>query len=165
MSITSCVQEEKETEVPTCTKCKEDKPESGFHMRKDGRLGRRSHCKDCTNARNLSRYHKFGDVKESHNRASRKHLLRVKYGITPEIYEAMFEKQGGVCYICHLPEPHANTSFLCVDHNHKTGEVRKLLCSHCNIAIGRAREDTYILSKMIEYLEEHEEDGTLRDGL
>lgn len=151
--------------MPTCTKCKEVKSEYEFHTRKDTKLGRRSHCKACVNSRNLSRYHQFAEVKESHNKASRKHLLRVKYGMTPEVYEVMLKKQNGVCYICHMPEPHAKTSFLCVDHDHRTGRVRKLLCSNCNIAIGRVREDTYILSKMIKYLEEHEEDDTLRDGL
>jgi len=151
--------------MPVCTKCEEDKTESEFHTRKDTKLGRRSHCKVCVNTRNLFRYHEFADVKVSHNKASRKHLLRVKYGISTEIYDAMLEKQKGVCYICNMPESHAKTSFLCIDHDHKTGKVRKLLCSHCNIAIGRAREDTDILSKMIRYLEEHKENDTLRDGL
>lgn len=68
------------------------------------------------------------------------HLLR-KYGITTEQYEELLKKQEHSCAICLRPM----SSFkkrLCVDHNHKTGEIRGLLCNFCNrYFIGRHRED------------------------
>lgn len=56
------------------------------------------------------------------------------YGITLEQYEQMLTAQNGVCAICgRIPTGRS----LHVDHNHKTGEVRGLLCHSCNFAIGK----------------------------
>ena len=46
---------------------------------------------------------------------------------------------------------------LCVDHNHATGKVRKLLCHDCNTMIGKAKEDIQILESAINYLKKHKE--------
>jgi hypothetical protein len=51
--------------------------------------------------------------------------------VTPEEYAALFSEQGGVCAICGNP-PKEGGRALHVDHNHKTGEVRGLLCHYCN---------------------------------
>ena len=151
--------------MPVCTKCKVEKTEDAFHTRKDNKTKRRSHCKECTNTRNLSRYHTYEEVKASHHKASRKHSLRVKYGITLEDYDTMLELQGGGCYICGLMESSPKIKFLSVDHNHVTGRVRKLLCNGCNTALGGVREDTEILRKMIAYIEEHQESVVICNGL
>jgi hypothetical protein len=52
------------------------------------------------------------------------------YGLTPEAYDSLLEKQGGKCAICKQEKP------LCVDHCHATGRVRGLLCRACNFAVG-----------------------------
>jgi hypothetical protein len=77
--------------------------------------------------------------------------LMEDFGITLEEYNAMFEDQGGCCAICgtHQDELPKNLS---VDHDHETGEVRGLLCGHCNLTIGHARESPEILASAIEYL-------------
>ena len=54
---------------------------------------------------------------------------RHKYGITLAQYEAMLEHQSGGCAICERP-PAARR--LSVDHDHKTGIIRGLLCDYCN---------------------------------
>jgi hypothetical protein len=61
----------------------------------------------------------------------------------------MLESQGGVCAICKAPP---GKKWLHVDHSHKTGDVRGLLCGNCNAAIGMTKESVSILNKMIEYL-------------
>jgi hypothetical protein len=55
-----------------------------------------------------------------------------KYGITLDEYEAMLAAQGGVCKLCGRPP---KTRRLAVDHDHKNGRVRGLLCYRCNRAI------------------------------
>ena len=80
----------------------------------------------------------------------RKWHLKVKYDMTLAEYDAMFEEQDGVCYICGLPETFQR---LGVDHNHKTGKVRKLLCNRCNRTIGYIEEDIELLKSMMQYLE------------
>lgn len=62
----------------------------------------------------------------------------------------MLNLQNKVCYICKKDN---KGKTLCVDHDHKTGKVRALLCSSCNKALGLSYEDVNILKAMINYLE------------
>jgi len=72
-----------------------------------------------------------------------------EFGLTTESYLKMIKKQRGKCYICsETPDR------ICLDHNHKTGKLRKILCSKCNSALGFVKENPIILKKMISYLEE-----------
>ncbi len=91
-----------------------------------------------------------------------KHKLKFKernmknwYGISLDEYNNLLEKQKGLCAICGKPERAKRNGILkrlAVDHDHKTGKVRKLLCTSCNTAIGKVNEDISILTNMIEYL-------------
>lgn len=75
------------------------------------------------------------------------------YGIGKDEYENLLREQGGVCAICNNPPSgKAKNKHLHVDHNHKTGEVRGLLCSHCNAGLGAFREDRQVILKAIDYL-------------
>jgi len=103
---------------------------------------------------------KRGDetLKEYGNRASRKANLRRKYGITDEQYDAMLKAQNGACAICKRPERMfigSTRTRLAVDHSHKTGKVRGLLCSTCNTALGAFGEDPERIRKAIEYIRLH----------
>jgi len=74
--------------------------------------------------------------------------------MTIEDYKAMHARQNGRCAICGTAEEK-----LVVDHNHRTGRVRELLCHLCNAMIGCAGEDIAILTSAVAYLqrEEHSE--------
>lgn len=72
-----------------------------------------------------------------------------------EDYNLQLEKQDYCCYIC---KSYNNDKSLCVDHDHKTGKVRKLLCNNCNSALGYVKDRTDILNSMIDYLTEHSEE-------
>lgn len=65
-------------------------------------------------------------------------------------YLRMQEEQGFVCYLCKNPP--SDKRNLCVDHNHKTGRVRALLCNNCNNGIGKLRDSIELLQKAVEYL-------------
>lgn len=77
----------------------------------------------------------------------RDYNLRKKYGISREQYEEMEQRQEGRCAICQKPSP------LVVDHNHETGEVRELLCGHCNRGIGCFGDDPGVFLGALAYLE------------
>lgn len=81
--------------------------------------------------------------------------LRYKFGISSAEYKYIYEQQEGLCAICLKPETTTRKGVvkkLAVDHDHKTGRVRALLCHRCNTLLGFARENrTHILSA-IEYL-------------
>ncbi len=84
--------------------------------------------------------------------------LKKAFGITLEQYNAMLKAQNGVCAICGQPEKRSYKATgrvmqLAVDHCHKTGKVRALLCGPCNHGIGNFREDAELIHKAIAYLE------------
>lgn len=85
--------------------------------------------------------------------------LKRDYGISLKRYREMHAAQGGVCFICGKPETNMTKDgkprMLAVDHDHRTGAVRKLLCTHCNTLIGLARDDIGRLRAAIAYLETH----------
>lgn len=75
--------------------------------------------------------------------------LRGKYGIDYEHYKEMYDSQKGLCKICE-----DFYEILCVDHCHKTGKVRGLLCAMCNLGVGNFLEDEGRMMKAIEYVRE-----------
>ncbi len=80
------------------------------------------------------------------------------YGITLDDFQKMLVAQGGVCATCGKPETvkiGGKVKWLSVDHNHKTGAVRGLLCHSCNHAIGHVFESPEILRSIAMYLEHH----------
>ncbi|MFG2824663.1 endonuclease VII domain-containing protein [Kitasatospora sp. NPDC048365] len=86
----------------------------------------------------------------------RKRWLRVLYGLTIEDFERMLAEQSLKCAICAVefdPEEHDRKPV--VDHNHKTGAVRELLCHKCNLALGHFEDDVTRLRSAIDYLIKH----------
>jgi endogenous inhibitor of DNA gyrase (YacG/DUF329 family) len=77
-------------------------------------------------------------------------LLR-RYGITINEYDALLLAQNGVCAICGKPPTRRR---LDIDHNHKTGQVRGLLCEGCNRHIGFIENNPDFIHKAANYLEE-----------
>ncbi|WP_425394616.1 endonuclease VII domain-containing protein [Actinoplanes rectilineatus] len=75
-----------------------------------------------------------------------------KYDLTVEQLRALVEAQGNRCAICLRPPVGEN---LDIDHCHKTGKVRALLCRHCNTALGLFAENHERLLKAAEYLRNH----------
>lgn len=79
--------------------------------------------------------------------------------VTQEEFLQMNEEQGGLCVICHRPETsmaRGRVRSLAVDHDHKTGRVRALLCSRCNLSIGRFEDDPALLEAAAAYLRFHQ---------
>lgn len=83
--------------------------------------------------------------------SSRDDKLKHRYGITSDEYNEMLEKQNGVCAICEEEFHRA----LYVDHNHKTGKVRALLCARCNSGVGYLEKGPDMFEKMKQYIEKH----------
>jgi hypothetical protein len=74
-----------------------------------------------------------------------------RYGITPEQYWALYEHQGGTCYICQRAT--GKVKRLSVDHDHATGYVRGLLCGPCNKILGHLRDDADAAYRAGNYLD------------
>ena len=138
-----------------CTKCGEEKPATAeyFDAHPQCRFGLNSVCRPCRAARQKA-YLSRPDAKAAHKARCRKWELKKLYGLTPDQFQEMYEKQNGICAICGGTNPMGD---LCVDHNHQTGQVRDLLCRACNLMIGNARESQTLLSKAAAYLQSHSE--------
>lgn len=98
--------------------------------------------------------------KMNHSLASRRQENRFfrKYGITYETYEKMSKNQGNLCAICNNPQiiKHiVRNENLCLDHCHKSGKIRGLLCASCNIGIGHFKDNPEYLIAAAEYLKKH----------
>jgi|ERR1019366_396774 hypothetical protein len=79
-------------------------------------------------------------------------VLKRKYGITFDDYNAILAAQGGLCAICGTDKPGGMGAFH-VDHDHKTNELRGLLCNNCNIGLGYFHDNTATFHSVIRYLE------------
>ena len=98
-------------------------------------------------------YEKHPERKKSIDRNT---YFKREHGITLETYERMIQERNNKCDICGS-ECNKTTSSgkklePCVDHNHKTNELRGLLCTRCNQTLGKVEDNTELLSKMIDYL-------------
>ena len=71
-----------------------------------------------------------------------------QYGLTLEEYEAMLDEQIGVCAICKT----SGEGNLAVDHDHKTGKIRGLLCKKCNSALGFFGDDYQLVKTAESYM-------------
>lgn len=80
-----------------------------------------------------------------------------RYGLQPGDYNRMLEAQGGFCAAGpHKSYRRGKEICLAIDHCHKTGKVRGLLCDACNTSIGQLEEDTERLRALIAYLERNQ---------
>ena len=157
-------------ELKICSKCKIRKPLMEFYRRKISLDGHVSECKNCHNIMK-HKYHDshkeerkvymakyYNDHKEERAiwRANNKEQIRAwklqkKYNLTIEEEREMAENQDHRCLICLSTLP------LYVDHCHKTGKVRGLLCRDCNFTLGRVGDSIPILLNSIKYLEKYSE--------
>ena len=132
-----------------CNYCKKIKYLKEFYTHNSCRSGRNSWCIECTNIRS-KRWYNINKARSLANTREAK-LLR-EYGISVEKYQELLKQQGGLCKICKQLETQQRK--LSIDHNHKTGKVRGLLCNRCNVAIGLLNEDIGIIHNVIIYLGE-----------
>jgi hypothetical protein len=159
-----------------CWVCGELKPLTEFYRAAGCVDGRRGDCRSCFQAAAKARKEANPELKEiarqrtakwitdnqeryrayknayrqtdNFKRAFRKWHLKTKYGLTPEQYEEMLERQGGGCAICGTAP---GETALHVDHCHETGRVRGLLCFCCNAGLGQFKHDPDLLYEAMAY--------------
>jgi len=127
--------------MKTCRTCATEKLVSEFGRHRGRKDGLQYNCRHCHSAA----------VRAARKRnPDRCFFTQIKYhyGITRAEWERLYTSQGGACWICSSPF----TARPQVDHSHKSGRVRGLLCSPCNIAIGLLKEDPVRLERAVKYL-------------
>jgi len=116
-------------------------------------------CSRCKQHKELSEFTK-GSVqcKTCEYAHYREYDLMYEFGITLDAYNILLEAQNNVCAICKKPptNKHKYDKILYVDHDHKTGKVRGLLCSSCNTLLGFAKDKASLLREAAIYLEKYD---------
>jgi len=97
--------------------------------------------------------------------AHRRRVAKHRYGedVTLDLIRNLYEQQEGCCAICGTAgtlsatseRTHRRKGVLCIDHDHITGEVRGLLCTACNLAIGYLKDDPARLVRAANYINEN----------
>ena len=126
-----------------CIRCKTDKTLSEF--RNEGK--KHSWCRDCQNEYNKTWYYKN---RERGLRWRKNGNLKRTYGISLDDYESLLKSQGNVCKICKTER---SGKYLAVDHDHRTGKIRGILCENCNRGLGMFKDGPNLLRAAIQYLE------------
>jgi Recombination endonuclease VII len=144
-----------------CKRGHEFTPESTYVNAKGHRI-----CRECARLGQQRYREKYPEkYKESASKRSRfaskrwrdknpdyhKNLhIKLKYGLTSSSFSEMLKTQNGMCYLCKskLMNP-------CVDHDHVSGRVRKILCSQCNSGLGMFHDNPEVLEKAAAYVRKH----------
>lgn len=137
--------------MKNCPVCKISKENSEFGFDRRLKGGLRSACKKCEIARAVKWQTKNPERKKElcdrwHRDHPHHHLFKT-YGVTPAEYERKFAEQKGTCAICKAPHRK-----LGIDHDHRTGEIRGLLCRKCNSGIGMLGDSFQLLLRAASYL-------------
>jgi hypothetical protein len=129
-----------------CSQCERPLPYSAFG--KKGRGGLRPECRECHGKYWVPYKEKVQPLQRTN------HLKRTYNGFSDADYQALFERQQGLCAACgnaqtvmHYGKPLP----LAVDHDHVTGKVRGLLCLACNRALGYLGDDPERIEALLRY--------------
>lgn len=118
-------------------------------------------CRECQNQRTRTWRKTKPFVSQAGKRSLipketiRKYRLRAAHGLTVKEYDSMIVNQNNACAICHTPFDVSGVFSPCVDHDHITGLIRGLLCSHCNLGIGLFEDSPTLLRFAAKYITKH----------
>lgn len=147
-----------------CSTCREELPLTFDYFYRSNRekYGFEYRCKNCLRLKK-KKYQESEQAKTNRNKRDKnrrqsshgqemkqRHRLKYKFNLTLEQYDQMVEQQNGKCAICNQID--ISGKRLAVDHDHQTGKIRGLLCSNCNLLLGRVESTPELFSKMMKYL-------------
>lgn len=137
--------------MKVCTQCRVTKPLLEFNINKQCKGGRNTFCKKCVNFRATQRP---GGILAANLLRYWPTLSRLE---AIKEYEKLIAKQKNLCAICNNIETLIDYKTkqprrLAVDHDHRTGKIRGLLCHHCNTAIGKFKDNENYLLAAANYL-------------
>lgn len=153
----------------TCHRCCEVLPLSMFqtYTHSDGEKRTRRTCRLCRNTQARESEAKKREAPDHQEYLQQRRFqanysrINSQYSLSKTEYEQMLKDQCGLCAICGNQESrtrNGKTLRLCIDHNAETGQIRGLLCSTCNVAIGMLGHDPVLVSAAVQYLLKYQQD-------
>ena len=121
--------------MKVCNMCSKELPYSEFFKRtySSGNIGYQTNCKTCQSKQRVTYY-------KPHE------TIRRKLKITEEHFnQLMLTDHCDICGVTLVKKK-------CIDHEHGTEKVRGVLCNNCNTALGLVKDNTEVLSRMIDYI-------------
>lgn len=138
------------SDMKHCPGCEVNKPLSEFHKCYSRPQGVNGYCKICFRARHKLAYPRYRRRILAHSAI---YGRTKRYGITLNDYNTFLRQQHERCAICHGKEINQKGSTrFCIDHDHRTGEVRGLLCHKCNKGLGNFKDSPVLLENAKRYL-------------
>lgn len=125
-----------------CARCREPKELEEFHRSSSRKDGRNPYCKECIRTDYVA--------KRDRREFIYNYSLLANYGISREEYDAMLEDQEHKCILCFDPFPLTRRPQL--DHCHRTGSIRGVLCAKCNVRLSHYEQDPDLLLRYYHYL-------------
>jgi len=129
-----------------CPKCATAKKQVEFHSSAWGNNG--MYCRNCKSLKNREIY-----LETTRSYLPAKHREKT-YGVDDETYRAIWQCQDGKCAVCDTDFRGLDPKHIHVDHDHRIGMIRGILCRDCNIGLGCFLDDPVRMSKAIKYLED-----------
>jgi hypothetical protein len=146
-----------------CSKCGAEKPSSYFYSRKTSKDGLSSWCRQCTQddhkewkKRNRGKVRKQKREWRRRSDPTKRFDSFFRYGVTKEWYDTKLAEQGGGCVLCGIKESGKNRFH--IDHDHRTGCNRGILCALCNHTIERLESVEDWAAKAQQYLDRYEQE-------
>ncbi len=159
-------------ETKWCSKCGRELPLNSFSGKMGVGKGPPSRCRECISLQQreyyasesgqkyFREYYKKNRIrilkqKKEYNSTergrivSRRKRLKYEYSMTLERFEQMYADQKGCCAICGEA---VTCNKIHTDHDHRTGEIRGLLCRGCNYMLGNAKDSSETLIRAARYL-------------
>jgi Autographiviridae endonuclease VII len=144
--------------MKVCATCRHAKPLEEFNryrLSPDGRQPRCRACQQASSKRYKARHRAhLNRLAAEWNRLNPERVInnsfRKLYGINITQYDWLLRRQNGVCAVCG--QPCKTGKRLAVDHDHRTGAVRGLLCGLCNTAAGALQDDPQLAGALARYL-------------
>lgn len=145
--------------------CRNQKDVTHFAKNRTSPDGYQNHCRECakpyairSNAKLRADTERYIRHQVAGRPAQRRGYLLREFGITPEDFANILRLQGGKCAICKTTDPpkcKRSGEGWHIDHDHATGKIRGVLCHHCNVLLGSAKDDQITLLRAVHYLECH----------
>lgn len=131
-----------------CPKCDSVKPIGEFLTDTHTKYGISIYCAKCHQEKAKVRYRKYPDYYKDAD-------LKAKFGLSLEQYRELEERQDHKCALCHKER---GPKRFAVDHDHKTGKNRGLLCDRCNLGLGWFEDSIELLEAAIRYIKAHQDE-------
>jgi hypothetical protein len=145
------------TGLKICSKCNQEQPIENFYSDVSKKDILNQYCKPCCRQRAVDRkkYHQayFLEYKRRKLKDNPSYwvdkMKQSRYGLSPNEFKQLKKSQKNRCPGCLRAFPGKKDV---VDHCHKTGKVRGILCCNCNWALGQVKDDPSILLRLVDYL-------------